>query len=126
MILMQRNKPEEVNAYVRDLLRRLPDNDDVIGFASASIVACSEDAPRFDPKLALETAQKTAAAAKPDSRWQQFARWRYGWALYHTGDKPKAIEQMQLALDSVRQLKTKFDFNDLDLHCEEALKLFRK
>ena len=126
MLLMQRNKPDEVNAYVRDLLQRLPENDDVIGYASACIVACSEEAPRFDKQLALTAAQKTAAAAKPDSRWQQFARWRYGWALWHTGDKGKAIEQMQLALDGVKKLKGEHDFSDLDLHCEEALQLFRK
>lgn len=126
MILMQRNKPEEVNGYASELLKKYPDNDDVLGFASSCIVACSEDAPRFDAKLALELAQKTAAAAKPDSRWQQFARWRHGWALYHTGDKQKAIEQMQAALDGVKRLKDKFDFDDLDLNCEDALRLFRK
>jgi thiol-disulfide isomerase/thioredoxin len=126
MILMQRNKPEEVNGYVSELLKKYPDNEDVMGFASACIVACAEEAPRFDAKLALELAQKTAAAAKPDSRWQQFARWRYGWALYHTGDKPQAIEQMQTALDAVKRLKGRFDFDDLDLNCEEALRLFRK
>ena len=126
MVLMQRNKPDEVNAYVRDLLQRVPENDDVIGYASACIVACGEEAPRFDKQLALTVAQKTAAAAKPDSRWQQFTRWRYGWALWHTGDKTKAIEQMQLALDGVKKLKAEHDFSDLDLHCEEALQLFRK
>ncbi len=126
MLLMQRNKADEVNGYVRDLLQRYPDNEDVLGFASACIVQTDEDAPRFAKDLALQTAQKTAAAAKEGSRWQQFARWRLGWALWHTGDKKQAAAQMQLALDGVRKLKEEFDFGDLELDCEAALKTFRK
>ena len=126
MLLMQRNKPAEVEGYVRDLLKRCPENDDVMGFASACIVTCENETPRFDAKLALQTAELTAKAAKPDSRWQQFARWRLGWAHFHAGDKTKASEQMQLALDGVKKLKSEHDFNDLDLQCEEALALFKK
>ncbi len=126
MLLMQRNKPDEVNAYVRDLLKRMPENDDVIGFASACIVACTDDPPRFDPQLALEVARKTAAAARPDSRWQQFARWRLAWALFHTGDRAKATEQMQLAREGVKKLKGTVDFDDLEMQCDEALKVFKK
>ncbi len=126
MLLLRCNKPDEVDGYVRDLLKRMPDDDDVIGFASACIVACSEDAPRFDPRLALECAQKTLNAAKPDSRWQQFARWRLGWALYHTGDKANAIVQMKQARDDVNRLKDKIDFGDLGQECEDALRSFAK
>lgn len=126
MLLMQRGKVEDVDAYVRDLLKRHAKNDDIIGFASACIVATSEDSPRFDAKLALETARITAAAAAPDSRWQQFARWRLGWANWHVGEKTQAVEQMLLALDSVKNLKAKIDFSDLDLQCEDALRYFRK
>lgn len=125
MILMQRNKPDEVNAYVRDLLKRYPTNGDVLGFASACIVSTGDE-PRFDTQLALETAKVAAEQAKPDSRWAQFTKWRLGWALYHTGNTEKAIESMQSALDGVRKLKDKFDFNDLDTLCEEALKQFKK
>lgn len=126
MLLMQRNKGEEVNDYVRDLLKRYPTNDDVLGFASACIVGTSEDTPRFDKDLALQTAKTAAAMAKDGSRWQQFARWRYGWALWHTGEKEKAQAQLQLALDGVNSLKEKFDFGNLAFDCEDALKLFRR
>ena len=126
MVLMQRNKVEDVNAYVRDLLKRYPANDDVLGFASACIVGTDEDAPRFDKELALQTAKTAAALAKDGSRWQQFTRWRYGWALWHSGDKQQAQTQMQLALDGVNALKDKFDFGDLAQDCADALKLFRR
>jgi hypothetical protein len=33
---------------------------------------------------------------------------------------------MQSALDGVKKLKGKFDFNDLDTECEEALKQIKK
>ncbi len=125
MILMQRNKPEEVNGYVRELLEKYPKNGDVLGFASACIVGTSEDAPRFDPKLALQAAITSLETAKPDSRWQQFAHWRLGWAYYHTGDKQKAIENMQAAADGIKRLKGRFDFGDLGDQCEEAMKLFK-
>ncbi len=126
MILMQRNKPAEVEAYTRELMGRFPKNDDIIGFASACIVTTSDDTPRFDAKLALQAAQQTAASAKPDSRWQQFTEWRLGWAYYHTGDKAKAIEHMQAGLDGVKRLKAKFEFNDLDELCAEAMKVFKQ
>ncbi len=125
MILLQRNKPEEVNLYVRELLQRYPTNDDIMGFTSACIVSTSDDA-RFDKQLALETATKAAALAKPDTRWAQHTKWRLGWAHFQTGDKAKAIENMQAALDGVNKLKGTFDFGDLATECEEALKQFRK
>jgi thiol-disulfide isomerase/thioredoxin len=126
MILMQRNKPEEVNGYSRELLERYPDNGDITGWVSACIVAASEDEPRFDKTLALRSAQKSAELAKPDSRWAQFAKWRLGWAYYHTGDLTKATESMQAARDGIKTLKDKIDFGDLDSECEEALKFFAK
>ena len=126
MLLMQRNKPEEVNAYVRQILAKHKGNDDMISFASACIVGCDEETPRFDPTLALQAAQKSLAAAKDNSRWQQFARWRYGWALYHTGDKGKAIDQVKAAREAIAALKAEIDFEDLDMHCEDALRVFQK
>jgi thiol-disulfide isomerase/thioredoxin len=128
MILLQRNKAqgEEVNAYARDLLARYPDNADIVGFVSAVIVTASDDEPRFDKALALQAAQKAAALAKPDTRWAQFTKWRLGWAYYHTGDKAKAAESMQAALDGVKKLKGKLDFGDLSDECEDALKTFAK
>ncbi len=125
MILMQRNKPEEVNAYSRELLKRFPENGDIIGFVSACIVTTDEE-PRFDKTLALQAAKKAAELSNPDSRWGQFAKWRLGWAYWHTGETAKAREHVQAALDGVKKLKGKFDFNDLDSHCEEALKVFAK
>lgn len=126
MVLMQRNKPDEVNAYVRDLLKRYPEDDDVLGFASACIVTTEEDTPRFDRRLALAAAAKTAEKARPDSRWQQFARWRYGWALWHCGERAKAIEQMSLAQQGVQRLKDKIDFGDLGTSIDDALRQFRR
>ncbi|MBS0197777.1 MAG: redoxin domain-containing protein [Planctomycetes bacterium] len=125
MILMQRGKPDEVNQYVRELLAKYPTNEDIMGFASACIVS-TDDEPRFDKQLAFETAKKAADLAKPDSRWAQYTKWRLGWAYYHTGNREKAIETMQSALDGVKKLKDKFDFNDLDSQCEDALKVFNK
>ncbi len=125
MILMQRGKPEEVNQYVRELLQKYPTNEDIMGFASACIVS-TDDEPKFDKQLAFETAKKAADLAKPDSRWAQYTKWRLGWAYYHTGNREKAIESMQSALDGVKKLKDKFDFNDLDSQCEDALKVFNK
>jgi thiol-disulfide isomerase/thioredoxin len=126
MLLLQRNKPPEVNDYARELMRKYPDNDDVVGFVSAVIVATSEDEPRFDPVLALDSARKAAAFAKPDSRWQQFTRWRLGWALYHQGKKEEALAQMRLAREGVRTLKVRHDFGTLGEECDEALRLFAK
>lgn len=47
---------------------RFQDHDDASGFASACIVATGEVPPHFDARLALEAAQKSLAAATPDSR----------------------------------------------------------
>lgn len=124
-ILLQRNKADEVNQYGRELLERYPNNDDVLGFASACLVSTTDE-PRFDTKLALDLAKKADSLAKPDSRWAQFAKWRLGWAYYHTGDRQKAIESMQAALDGAKRLKDKYDFNDLESECEDALKVFNK
>lgn len=129
MILMQRNKPGEVNQYARELLDRYPTNGDIIGFVSAVIVS-TDDEPRFDKKLALEAATKAAALATPDSRWAQYTKWRLGWAYFQNGEKDKAIEQMQSALDNIKRLKArpdnKLDFGDLDAECEDAIKEFNK
>jgi len=126
MLLLQHKKPADVEAYARALLQKFPADDDVIGFASAIVVPTGEDAPRFDAKLARELAEKTLAAAKPDSRWQQFARWRLGWAQWHTGDKDAALRTMQQALDAVTKLKSSIDFGDLDEQCKDALRIFKK
>lgn len=126
MVLMQRNQPAEVNAYVKDLLQRYPEDDDVLGFASACIVRTDDEAPRFDKQLALAAAAKAATLAKPDSRWQQFARWRYGWALWHCGETAKAVEQVELARDGVAKLKATIDFDDLETQLQDALRVFRK
>jgi thiol-disulfide isomerase/thioredoxin len=125
MILMQRNKPEEVNQYSRDLLERYPENGDITGFVSACIVSTSEEA-RFDTQLAFTAAKKVADLAKPDTRWAQFTKWRLGWACYHIGDRPKAVEAMRAALEGVRKLKPTIDFGDLESECEDALKVFAK
>lgn len=125
MLLMQRNKPEEVNAYARELLERYPANDDIMGYVSACIVATGEES-RFDNSLAFQTAKLSLDAAKPDCRWQQFAKWRMGWAYFHTGDKAKAIETMKSAIDGVEKLKGSIDFDNLGDECQEALKVFEK
>ena len=129
MILMQRAgggaRPDEVNQYVRELLERYPTNEDIMGFASACIVS-TEGEQGFDKDLALRTAKIAADLAKPDSRWAQFTKWRLGWAYYHTGDREKAIESMQAAREGIARLKDRFDFGDLDMGCEEALKQFRR
>ena len=124
-ILLRSGKPESVTAYAKELMEKYPDNCDVAGFASAVIVQTSEDEPRFDAKVALQAAEKSLAGAKPDSRWQQFARWRLAWAQYHTGQKDKAIETMQTAIDSVKRLSPTIDFGDLGDECQDALKVFR-
>ncbi len=126
MLLMQANKPADVEAYGRELLQKFPDNDDVIGFCSAVIVHADEGEPRFDAKLAHTLAEKTLAAAKPDSRWQQFARWRLGWAQYHVGEKDLATKTVLSARDAIAKLKSSIDFGDLDTHCEDALRIFKK
>jgi len=125
MMLMQRNKPEEVNQYARELLEKYSANEDIMGFVSAVIVTTDEE-PRFDTRLALETAKKAREFAKPESRWEQYTKWRLGWAYFHTGDKEKAVASMRSALDGVRALKDKFDFEDLDMQCEDAMKVFEK
>ncbi len=126
MVLMQRGKADGVNAYSKDLMERYPDNEAVFDWVSACIVQADTDEPKFDKNLAFEAAKRSEASSKPDSRWQQFARWRLGWAYYHMGDKPKAIEFLQSALDGVKKLKGKFDFTDLDTECEEGIKDIKK
>jgi tetratricopeptide (TPR) repeat protein len=122
---MQRNKPEEVNAYIKELLEKYPTNGDVLGFASACAVSTSEEA-RFDKQLTLELAKKAVELSDSESRFGQFAKWRLAWAYYHAGDREKAIETMRLALDGIQRLKATFDFNDLNIECEDALKVFEK
>ncbi len=125
MLLMQRNKEEEINAYARELLERYPGNDDIMGFVSACIVSTSEEA-RFDTKVALATAKLAAEAAKPDSRWAQFTKWRLGWAQFHAGERAKGVEAMKGAIEGIRKLKGTFDFGDLESSCEEAVKVFER
>lgn len=128
MILMQRHKAqgEEVNAYARQLLERYPKNADIVGFVSAVIVTASNDEPGFDKALALRAAQMADTLATPDTRWAQFTKWRLGWAYFHSGDKAKATESMQAALDGAKRLKGKFDFGDLADECEDAIRTFAK
>ncbi len=123
MLLLRRIKPEEVNRYARDLLARHGDNDDIMGFVSACIVSTSED-PRFDTRLALETARRADEMAKPDSRWAQFAKWRLAWAYHHVGQSDKAAASASEALEGVRRLKDRINFDNLEAECEEAVRLF--
>jgi thiol-disulfide isomerase/thioredoxin len=127
MILMQRGKADAVNAYSKELMDRYPDNTAVFDWVSACTVQTDSDAPKFDKNLAFTAAKHSEASAKPDSRWQQFARWRLGWAYYHLGDKAKATEFLQSALDGAKKLKEKkVDVSDLDNECEEGLKEISK
>lgn len=125
MILLQRNKPEEVNQYARELMDKFPTNGDVIGFVSAVTVSTGEEA-KFDKAIALESAKKAAEFATPDTRWAQFTKYRLGWAYFHMGDRAKAVESMNAAIEGIRKLKGKFDFGDLDTQCEDAIKEFQK
>jgi thiol-disulfide isomerase/thioredoxin len=125
-VLLQRGKPDEVNAYSKELMQHYPTNDDVFGWISACTVQTDTDQPKYDKNLALQAAQRSLDTAKPDSRWQQFARWRLGWAHYHTGDKQKAIESLQAAQAGINKLKSKFDFGDLDSDCADAIKDIQK
>ena len=126
MVLMQRGKADAVNAYSKELMEHYPDNEAVFDWVSACIVQTNTDEPKFDKNLAFAAAKRSEASAKPDSRWQQFARWRLGWAYYHMGDKAKGIEYLQSALNGVNKLKSKIDFTDLDTECEDGLKDMRK
>ena len=123
MLLMQRNKADEVNTYIKELLEKYPTNGDVIGFASACAVSTREE-PRFDNQLSFEVAKKSVELSDPDSRFGQFAKWRLGWAYYHIGDREKAIESMRGAIDGIKRLKGTVDFGDLEIQCEDALKVF--
>jgi len=122
-LLMSTRKPEDVEAYARDLLARFPDKSDIHDYSCAVIAPMDEETPRFNAKLALELAERSATNAKPDSRWQQYAKWRLGWSYYHNDEKAKGIQSMEAALAGVRKLKDKFDFGDLADNCEEALKI---
>ncbi len=127
MILMQRGKPDAVNAYAKELMDHYPNNGAVFDWVSACIVQTDSNAPKFDKDLAFTAARISETSARPDSRWQQFARWRLGWAYYHMGDKAKATEYIQSALDGAKKLKDKkVDISDLDTECEEALKEIKK
>ncbi len=123
MLLLQRNKTAEVDRYARDLLERHGDNEDIMGFVSACIVATGQET-RFDTQLAFETARRADAAAKPDTRWAQFSKWRLGWAQYHLGERDKAVVSVNTALANVRRLKATLDFGNLEAECEDALRLF--
>lgn len=67
------------------------------------IVSTSDDL-RFDPRLALRSAERALALAKPDSRWAQVAKWRLGRAWYHVVEREKALACVQAALDSLARL----------------------
>ncbi|HLP85427.1 MAG TPA: TlpA disulfide reductase family protein [Phycisphaerales bacterium] len=129
MLLMQRagggKRPDEVNQYVRELIQRHGDNADVMSFASACIVS-TDDEPSFDRGLALDTAQRAAKFAEPDSRWQQFTLWRLAWAQFHTGDASQALATMQQAKDNIARLQNEHDFGDLAMQCDDAIRMFRK
>lgn len=120
MLLLQRNRVGPVNDYARELISKHGTNDDIMSFLSACIVATSEES-RFDTKLAWEAAKRSVDAAKPDSRWQQFARWRLGWAYYHLGDRVKAVEWVRAALAGIHALKGRIEFDSLEAECTEAL-----
>ena len=49
-----------------------------------------------------------------------------GWAQFHTGKKDAAIATMQQAVDAIGRLKATIDFDDLAMHCEDALRVFKK
>lgn len=122
MLLMQRNKPDEIKAYAKDLLARYPENGDVQGFLSACLVSTAEQS-RFDAEinaLALRAAEVSLATAKADSRWQQVALWRMGWAKYHAGRLTEAAEHIRQARANIARLKGTIDFGDLDSDCAEA------
>jgi len=124
MLLLQRNRVDPVNDYARELIAKHGTNDDIMSFLSACIVATSEEA-RFDTKLAWEAAKRSADAAKPDSRWQQFARWRLGWAYYHLGNRAKAVESVRAALAGIHALKGRIEFDNLEGECSEALRVMQ-
>lgn len=124
MVLLQRNQRSEVETYARGLLQRFGHNDDIIGFVSACLVSTS-DSVRFDPTLALEAARKTAAAAKPHTRWWAFTRWRLGWALHHTGHTAEGMKAIREARDAIVRLKGTIDYGDLDDLCAEAVEVMK-
>ena len=49
-----------------------------------------------------------------------------GWAQFHMGERAAAIATTQQALDAVQRLAATIDFGDLGMHCEDALRIFRK
>ncbi|MBK7875314.1 MAG: redoxin family protein [Planctomycetes bacterium] len=126
MLLLQgKDSRAAVEEYAKDLLARCRTNDDVVGFVSAIIVSTSEEL-RFDAALAYDAAELTAKQAKPDSRWQQFALWRLGWASFHTGKREQAIASVEKALANVERLKGTVEFEDLADGCNDALRVFKK
>ena len=124
MLLLQRNKTAEINDYAKELLRRYPENEDIMGFVSACMVGTSEEA-RFDSRAAWECAKIAAERAKPNTRWAQFAQWRLGWAYFHIGERAKAARCVEAAREGVRSLKGQFDFGDLEGECDDALRVMR-
>jgi thiol-disulfide isomerase/thioredoxin len=125
MLLLTAGKRKEVEAYSRDLMKRFPGNVDIVDWIAAILVAPSEDS-RFDPALTLEASEKSLASAKPDSRWQQFAKWRLAWAQFHAGQKDKAIATANDALASIDRLKGKVDVGDLADELKVATHTFEK
>lgn len=124
MLLLQRNHSAEVNTYARHLLDAFPGNEDIVSFVSACLVATGEEA-RFDVRIAYEAAKASDAAAKPGTRWAQFARWRLAWANYHLGNRKEAIRLAGEALSTIQGLKATLDLDTLEAECREALEIFR-
>ena len=124
MALMQRNQTNGVNAYAADLVKRHGTNDNIMSFLSACIVATGEEA-RFDTALALVSAQRAAAMATPESRWAQFTEWRLGWAYWHRGRSTEALQHIKAAREGIRRLKGRYDFGDLEIECDEAVRFMQ-
>ena len=124
MLLLKRNRPADVNDYARHLLDAFPKNDDVVSFVAACLVATGEEA-RFDVRVAYEAAKTSDAAAKPGTRWAQFARWRLAWANYHVGNRAEAIRLADETLTAIGALKSTLDLDSLETECREALEIFK-
>lgn len=125
MLLLSAGKKAEAEVYARDLMTRYPNDTGMVDWIAAIFVSPSEE-NRFDAKLTLEASEKSLANAKPDSRWQQFAKWRLAWAQFHAGEKDKAIATAKDGLASVERLKGKLDLGDLSDELTQALHVFEK
>jgi thiol-disulfide isomerase/thioredoxin len=125
MLLMSSGKRADVEAFSRYLMKQYPDDIGIVDWIAAILVSPSEDS-RYDAKLTLEASQKSFDAAKPDSRWQQFAKWRLAWAQFHAGQTEKALATAKDGVASVERLKGKVDAGDLGDDLAQAVKMFEK